>query len=187
MKKDSENIFHKLMYRETTIAMFEITGFLYHFFKDRERINIDLLIVILKRELPKYEGLVDYCLHYLLVNGRLVFISKRSVYCYDLDHFNFLRFYNHEAFECVVSPVYDKLVELKFKFNFTDLVILAFVSFKIKDCSDFPKFYRYVYDNCCYIAWVCLIEKNKVIDFIERISKVIYGKKISPFILEEII
>lgn len=167
MKKDSENIFH-----------------------DRERINIDLLIVILKRELPKYEGLVDYCLHYLLVNGRLVFISKRSVYCYDLDHFNFLRFYNHEAFECVVRPVYDKLVELKFKFNFTDLVILAFVSFKIKDCSDFPKFYRYVYDNCCYIAWVCLIgliEKNKVIDFIERISKVIYGKKISSFILEEII
>lgn len=187
MKKDSENIFHKLIDRETTIAMFEITGFLYHFFKDRERINIDLLIVILKRELPKYEGLVDYCLHYLLVNGRLVFISERSVYCYDLDHFNFLRFYNHEAFECVVRPVYDKLVELKFKFNFTDLVILAFVSFKIKDCSDFPKFYRYVYDNCCYIAWVCLIEKNKVIDFIERISKVIYGKKISPFILEEII
>lgn len=86
MKKDSENIFHKLMYRETAIAMFEITDFLHHFFKDRERINIDLLIVILKREFPKYEGFVDYCLHYLLVNGRLVFISKRSVYCYDLDH-----------------------------------------------------------------------------------------------------
>lgn len=187
MKKDSENIFHKLIDRETTIARFEITDFLYYFFKDRERINIDLLIAILKKEFPKYEGLVDYCLHYLLVNGRLVFISKRSVYGYDLDHFNFLRFYNHEAFECVIKPVYDKLVELKFKFNFTDLVILSFVFFKIENYDKFPEFCKYIYDNCCYIAWVCLIEKNKVIDFIERISKAIYGKKISPFILEELI
>lgn len=59
MEKNLENTFHKLAYREITIAKFEITGFLYHFFKDRERI---------------------------------VLISKRSVYGYDLDHFNFCVF-----------------------------------------------------------------------------------------------
>lgn len=187
MKKDSENIFHKLTYREITIAKFEITGFLYHFFKDRERINIDLLIAILKREFPKYEGLIDYCLHYLVVSDRLVLISKRSVYGYDLDHFNFLRFYNHEAFERVVKPVYDKLVESKFKFNFTDLVILAFVSFKIKNYNNFSAIYKYVCENRYEIFYICLIEIGKVIDFTEKISEVLYGKKTSPFISEEMI
>lgn len=95
MKKDLENTFQKLAYREITIAKFEITSFLYHFFKDKERINIDLLIAILKREFPEYEGFVDYCLHYLLVCDRIVLVSKRSVYGYDLDHFNFLNFYKY--------------------------------------------------------------------------------------------
>ena len=187
MEKDLENTFHKLAYREITIAKFEITGFLYHFFKDRERINIDLLIAILKKDFPKYEGLIDYCLHYLLVRERIVLISKRSVYGYDLDHFNFLRIYRHEVFERVVKPVYDRLEESGFKFNFTDLVILAFVSFHTENYNNFSALYEYVYKNRYDISYICLIEIGKVIDFTEKISKVLHGKKTSPFISEEFI
>lgn len=187
MKKDLENTFHKLAYREITIAKFEITSFLYHFFKDKERINIDLLTAILKREFPEYEGFVDYCLHYLLVCDRIVLVSKRSVYGYDLDHFNFLNFYNHEDFERVVKLVYDKLVKSGFEFNFTDLVILSFVSFKIKNCNNFSALYKYVCENRYEIFYICLIEIGKVIDFTEKISEVLYGKKTSPFISEELI
>lgn len=174
MKK--ENIFYSLKYREITIAKFEIVGFLESFLEGKEYINLDLFVEAVYQKFPEYKSILSYCISYLYYNFRINFVSKNIVRVDNLHHFNFLSYLNDN--EDTLKSLYERLHELKFRFHFTDLVILAYINSKSESFGDLLIVAKYTYKHCFDIARFCLLDNKDVVCFIEKLLKAVYGRKI---------